>query len=160
KLIQSVVIQEMLHLELVCNISNALGYSPCFNPPVYDANKNIPFIHPKKKILPFRLRGYICKPGALNASTLKFFCAIELPHEKSSIVWEKQKTYHSIADMYAALEEGIKHLWNTFYVGDALNTKQKNSFGEYHNTNGRNHGFSQEVNSAETALKAIDAIVE
>ncbi|MBC8045416.1 MAG: hypothetical protein H7Y00_01330, partial [Fimbriimonadaceae bacterium] len=26
KLIQSVVIQGMLHLELVCNISNALGY--------------------------------------------------------------------------------------------------------------------------------------
>src|SRR5689334_7368265 len=81
KLIQSVVIQEMLHLEIVCNICNALGYAPCFHPPVYESDE-IPFIHPHHDFLPSPLHGYVCKPGALNEETLKLFCAIELPHER------------------------------------------------------------------------------
>jgi hypothetical protein len=32
QLIQSVVNQEMLHLQLVANIANSYGYSPVFNP--------------------------------------------------------------------------------------------------------------------------------
>lgn len=160
KLIQSVVIQEMLHLEIVCNISNALGYTPCFHPPQYDENKDIPFIHPKKEFLPSPLHGYVCKPGALNEETLKLFCAIELPHARIKKDWEEMKTYHSIADMYEALKEGITHLWKREYVGDEANKKQKNTFREYHNREGRSHGFSQVIDSLDAALKGIDAIVE
>ena len=160
KLILSVVIQEMLHLEIVSNLCNALGYAPCFHPPQYDETKSIPFIHPKKDVLPDHLHGYVCRPGALNEETLKLFCAIELPHPKNEIDWEKQQTYHCIADMYAALKEGIRHLWPQCYVGDAGNTKQKSTFREYHNREGRSHGFSQVINSLDTALKGIDAIVE
>src|SRR6185503_8396851 len=58
KLIFSVVVQEMLHVELVCNISNALGFSPKFLPPVYDEHKGIPFIHPAKDSLPPVLHDY------------------------------------------------------------------------------------------------------
>ncbi|CAN5649163.1 ferritin-like protein [soil metagenome] len=160
KLIQSVVIQEMLHLEIVCNICNALGYAPCFHPPQYDESKSIPFIHPKKEILPSSLHGYVCRPGGLNEETLKLFCAIELPHARSEINWDTQKYYHSIADMYTALKEGILNLWPTCFVGDAKNLKQKNTFREYHNKEGRGHGFSQAINNLESALKGIDAIVE
>ncbi|MFI5170867.1 MAG: ferritin-like domain-containing protein, partial [Chitinophagales bacterium] len=46
------------------------------------------------------------------------------------------------------------------YVGDAHNTKQKNTFEEYHRGHGRQHGFSQAIFSPETALKAIEAIIE
>jgi len=159
KLIQSVVIQEMLHLEIVCNICNALGYTPCFHPPRYDDSNDIPFIHPKKEFLPSPLHGYVCRPGALNEETLKLFCAIELPHAYTQINWEEQKTYHSIADMYAALKEGIQHLWHQHYAG-AQNKKQKNTFREYHNREGKSHGFSQVINSLEAAMKGIDAIVE
>src|SRR5437764_1312993 len=55
KLILSVVIQEMLHTELVCNIYNALGFSPRFSPPNYDEQKGIPFIHPTVDCLPAEL---------------------------------------------------------------------------------------------------------
>jgi hypothetical protein len=160
KLIFSVVVQEMLHLELVCNIANALGFSPKFTMPSYDEETGIPFIHPSYGNLPPNLQGYSVKPQALSEDSLRLFCAIELPHAKKEMVWEKQNTYHSIAELYEALKLGITHLWNDFYVGDAHNTKQKNTFNEYHNQEGRHHGFSQTVHSIETAMKAIDAIIE
>lgn len=160
KLIFSVVIQEMLHVEIVANLSNALGYSPKFKCPVYDESKGIPFIHPQHHLLPDNLRGYHVKPQGLNKESLQLFCAIELPHPKKEIVWEKESKYNSIAELYEALKAGVTALWNTCYVGDSYNTKQKNNFKEYHNQHGRQHGFSIIINSVETALKAIEAIVE
>ncbi len=160
KLILTVLIQEMLHLELVCNTCNALGYSPQFLPPNYDEQRGIPFIHPTKDCLPNDLQGYKVKPQALNVNSLRLFCAIELPHPKKEIMWEREKSYNSIADLYEALRIGISKLWEECYVGDEHNTKQKNTFYEYHNSNGRNHGFSQKVYSIDTAHKAIHAIIE
>ena len=160
KLIFSVVIQEMLHLELVCNLSNALGFSPKFRVPCYDEKIGIPFIHPDHGNLPRYLQGYSVQPQALNEESLRLFCAIELPHPKRDINWEKQHTFHSIAELYEALQISITHLWESCYIGDALNSKQKNSFQEYHNQGGKNHGFSQCVDSLPNAKKAIEAIVE
>src|SRR6185436_15945862 len=42
----------------------------------------------------------------------------------------------------------------------ASNTKQKSTFREYHNREGRSHGFSQEITSLDSAMKGIEAIVE
>jgi Ferritin-like len=160
KLIYSVVVQEMLHLELVSNISNALGFSPRFNLPVYDERKGIPFIHPTPDSLPPALRGYKVKPQALNENSLRLFCAIELPHPAKETIWENEKSYTCIAELYKAVALGISSLWDECYVGDKYNTRQKNIFKEYHNSHGRHHGFSITVHSAETACKAMDAIVE
>lgn len=160
KLIQSVVIQEMLHMEIVCNLCHALGYAPRFHAPKYNDEKSIPFIHPKKESQPVHLQEYMCRPGALGEQTLKLFCAIELPHEQKEIKWEEQKSYHSIAEMYAALRQGVKHLWHQCYVGAERNTKQKVSFKDYEGIHRGHHGFSQIVNSLESAMKAIEAIVE
>lgn len=160
KLVQSVVIQEMLHLEIVCNISHALGYAPRFHVPQYDAAKGIPFIHPAKDYLPEALQGYSVAPRALCTDALKLFCAIELPHPHGRINWEHTATYGSIADLYAALHTAIAQRWDDYFVGKAANTKQKNSFKEYQPVSGRHHGFSQVVHSKATALDAIAAIVE
>src|SRR5215203_2366112 len=142
----------MLHLEIVCNICNAMGYAPSFHPPHYDETKKIPFIHPTKDVLPEHLHGYVCRPGALNEETLKLFCAIELPHERKKMEWNEYSGYHSIADMYEALKEGIAHLWKECFVGEESNKKQKSTFREYHNKEGRSHGFSQEITSLESVL--------
>src|SRR6478736_301755 len=56
KLIFSVVIQEMLHAEILTNLSHALGYSPKFRFPAYDESKGIPFIHPPGHSLPDDLK--------------------------------------------------------------------------------------------------------
>ncbi|MEP6796464.1 MAG: ferritin-like domain-containing protein [Saprospiraceae bacterium] len=160
KLIFSVVVQEMLHIELVCNIANALGFSLTFSMPNYDEEKGIPFIHPLQESLPSFLHGYVVRPQALNEHSLRLFCAIELPHPRREMDFEQEQSYHSIADLYEALKMGISTLWNECFIGDDHNTKQKNTFTEYHNTHGKHHGFSQCVYSPETALKAIDAIIE
>jgi hypothetical protein len=160
KLLFSVVVQEMLHAEIVCNLSNALGYSPRFNHPVYDESKGIPFIHPPPDALPDGLRRYQVKPQALNKESLKLFCVIEMPHARGEIVWEHKNRYSSIAELYEALKIGVVALWDSCFVGESMNRRQKDSFREYHNERGKKHGFSIMINSVETALKAIEAIVE
>ena len=160
KLVQSVAIQEMLHLELICNISNALGHAPRFHPPRYREAHGIPFIHPRQDALPTHLHGYQCELGPLDESRLKLFCAIELPHAPRETRWEEERSYDSIAMMYAALVKGVALQWDASYVGAARNTRQKTSFKEYHERSGRHHGFSQAVHSLDDAMRAMDAIVE
>lgn len=160
KLILSVVVQEMLHLEIACNLSNALGHHPKFHCPHYGDLRSIPFIHPLKHSLPQHLQDYPVGLGPLDIERLKLFCVIEFPASTENIQWEKQKSYHSIAELYVALQQALPHLWDEYYVGDERNTKQKETFKEYHNTDGRSHGFSQSVNSLATALNAIEAVVE
>jgi hypothetical protein len=160
KLIESVVIQEMLHLEIACNLCNALGYSPQFSVPVYDNRHGIPFIHPHRNSLPDELHGYEIKPGALNENTLKLFCAIELPETRRHINWADDMMCESIAQLYDGLQIFVQHNWSKFYVGDKNNTRQKFSFKEYQSQSGRHHGFSQIITSAATAFKAIEAIIE
>jgi hypothetical protein len=158
KLIYSVVVQEMLHVELVCNLSNALGWSPQFHAPSYTGS--IPFIHPAQEYLPEILKGYTVEPQALNENSLRLFCAIELPHPKKELIYENEKSYNSIADLYEALKIGVAALWDECYIGHERNTKQKNSFREYPNMDRHHHGFSQPVTSPDTAIKAIEAIIE
>ncbi|HSN09312.1 MAG TPA: ferritin-like protein, partial [Hanamia sp.] len=160
RLIFSVVVQEMLHVELVCNLSNALGYAPRFKFPEYDVSKGIPFIHPPLNALPDILRGYQVKPQALNRESLQLFCAIELPHPKKETIWENESQYDSIAELYEAIKIGVASLWKTCYVGESKNLKQKNTFTEYQKGHGKKHGFSIIINSAKTAMQAIEAIIE
>lgn len=160
KLILSVVIQEMLHAEIVWNLSNALGFSPKFRCPAYDESKGIPFIHPPHHSVPDELKGYQVKPQALNKESLKLFCAIEMPHPRQEIIWEKQNRYNAQPELYEALRLGVDSLWDACYVGESNNRKQKSNFKEYHNQHGKEHGFSIIINSREDALKAIEAIIE
>jgi hypothetical protein len=160
KLIFSIAIQEMLHIELVSNLSNALGYSPKFTVPTFDESKGMPFIHPLQHLVPADVKGYHAKPQALNKESLKLFCAIELPHPKETIVWEHKNRYGSIAEVYEAIRQSVTAHWDAWYVGNAKNTKQKNIFGEYHNQNGKHHGFSITIDSLSTALTAIEAIID
>ena len=160
KLIFSVVIQEMLHAELVCNLSQALGYKPVFNFPTYDPAKGIPFIHPSDDMLPEIVKGYRVEPGPLDQDRLKLFCAIELPHPKSEIRWNEVQAYDSIAELYEAIRIGVSSSWDRYFVGAENNTRQKTTFNEYCNVEGRAHGFSIRIDSLKEALEAIEAIVE
>ncbi len=160
KLILSVVIQEMLHLELVMNLSNALGFTPVLGKPIYNVDKGIPFLHPEADHIPNEIKGYRAIPGPLSEETLKLFCAIELPAVASSKPWKEKAYYESIADLYAGLKEAVVHLWDTYYIGKEKNHFQKCSFNNYRTANHDELGFSQTVNSLDQALNVIEAIVE
>lgn len=159
KLILSVVIQEMLHLEIACNLCHALGYKPKLNAPDYSSSDSIPFIHPKKEHLPEQLRDYSIQIRELGEHSLKAFCVIELPQKAMNLDWEHKRSYESIAEMYLALREGINHFWESCYVGSENNNFQKSVFSEYA-TSHFHVGYSQTVNSLEDAHQAIESIIE
>lgn len=156
KLIESVVIEEMLHLQLACNICNALGYSPVINFPSYDEAEGIPFL---KETVPPAYQPYQVELGGLNLNQLKLFCVIELPEPAGTPDWSTQTKYNSIGELYQALEIAITNLWDQLYVGDANNTKQQANFTDYLAKFNKGDGFSQLVNTLDTALGAMEAIV-
>lgn len=156
KLLASIAAQEMLHLEIACNLCNALGYSPQFNKPVYSEANGIPFLKPHQ--LPNDISGFAVKPGALNENSIKLFCAIELPEQQTHRDWNDDETYDSIAHLYEALYIAVNHLWQKCFIGAGKNNKQKNSFNVQHHASGI--GVSQQVNSLEDAHAAIEAIIE
>ncbi|OQS43551.1 ferritin-like domain-containing protein [Chromobacterium haemolyticum] len=157
KLIESVVIQEMLHLELISNLCNALGYSPQYPFPTYEAAEGIPFLKPD---VPPKYAGYQVKLGPLDINQLKLFCVIELPEPPGKPDWNKQTRYNSIGELYQALEIAVPLQWKDLYVGAAANTKQQANFTDYTQKNQQGHGFSQTINTLDQALAAMQAIVK
>ena len=157
KLIESVVIEEMLHLQLISNVCNALGYSPQMNIPSYKQSEGIPFI---SREVPPPYSGYKVELGGLNKNQMQLFCVIELPQPRTTPNWSTQTKYNSIGELYQALEIAIKKQWSSLYVGDANNNKQQANFTDFINKHKAGDGFSQIVNSLETALTAMEAIVE
>lgn len=160
KLVYSVVVQEMLHAELVANLCLAMGFKPRFDFPEYDSSKGIPFIHPPASAIPKELAGYEVKPQALNEQALKLFCAIELPRPKREIDWNEESEYDSIAELYEAIRIGVEHHWDSCFVGAHVAETQKETFNEYCNTDEKQHGFSVVIQTLDDALNAIEAIVE
>ena len=114
KLLASVAVQEMLHLEIACNHCNALGYQPQFNVPVYDEQKGIPFL--KSAALPADICDYKVMPGALNENSIKLFCAIEIPEHTQHRTWIDDNTYDSIAHLYEAIYIAINLNWKKLFL--------------------------------------------
>ncbi len=110
RLIQSVVYQEMLHVELAANIANAFGLSPSFGEPVY-AGKNIPHLNfdldtpnPTTEFSP-----YSAEIGPFDIERLNAMCLIEYPEwdtEREPDPKPKIEQYGSIGEFYAAVSAG------------------------------------------------------
>jgi hypothetical protein len=156
KLILSVVIQEMLHLELVCNLSRAVGHNPTFRHPNYDDGDKIPFIHPSPIDLPEAIRDYRVKVGGLDKQQLKLFCAIEFPHKPRTTPWSERQQYDSIGEFYEALQGGLSALWDECFVPGPQVSPQFNGYTHEGNVH---VGFSQTITDIESAMSAIQAIV-
>lgn len=110
QLIQTVVNQEMLHLQCVANIANAYGYSPKINAPVY-RGKTIPHLDfdldkpdPVAKYSP-----YTAEIGPLDLPHINAMCLIEYPEWDSGSqpsLKQNVKEYANIGDFYKALLYG------------------------------------------------------
>ncbi len=154
KLIESVVIEEMLHLQLACNVCNAVGYSPKMNSPSYDEADGIPFL---KENVPDKYQGFQVELGGFNENQLKLFCVIELPEPTTTPDWATQTKYNSIGELYQALEIAVTNLWSSLYVGNT--DKQQANFTDYITKFKAGMGFNQIVSDLDTALGAMQAIV-
>jgi hypothetical protein len=112
--IQSVVNQEMLHVQLAANVSNAYGLSPKFSPPpVYGGE--IPHLNfrldkpdPREKFHP-----YSSEIGPLDELRINSMCLIEFPEDETHHPPDYHDTvteYGSIGEFYDAVEFGAKQL--------------------------------------------------
>jgi hypothetical protein len=110
QLLQSIVNQEMLHLQSIANISNAFGVSPIFDKPVY-SGRNIPHLDFKlDKPDPRPLyEPYSAEIGALDIERLNAMCLIEYPDYLSSNEPDMNpniSNYSNIGEFYLALQYG------------------------------------------------------
>ncbi|HYO49441.1 MAG TPA: ferritin-like protein [Chloroflexia bacterium] len=165
-LINSIVIQEMLHLELACNLALAFGMTPQFNQPVYSPQIGIPFHTPETQE---PVNGpYEVRLGPLDENAINLFLEVELPKDLSE---DKGKgttgpadTYDSIGEFYQALQEGVKELWQTCNKPDYYKC-QKLVFAEPNPVpnplpKGDYPSLDIKVTSYDEAVQAIATIVD
>jgi len=87
QLVQSIVNQEMLHLQLASNVANAYGRSPSFDAPAY-VGQEIPHLNfaidtpdPRPQFSP-----YSAEVGPLDIERVNAMCLIEYPE------WDTERT--------------------------------------------------------------------
>lgn len=118
--IQSVVNQEMLHVQLASNVANAYGLSPKFNAPVYDGtiphlNFKLDHPNPTRQFSP-----YSAMIGPLDAERINAMCLVEYPDWKG---WERPflrenvDEYPNIGTFYQAVAYGAEQLLGEIHGG-------------------------------------------
>lgn len=116
QLIQTVVHQEMLHLQLVANVANAFGHSPTFNAGTFPYQGTaIPHLdfaldpdNPAHMFTP-----YSAEIGPLDEERINAMCLIEYPEWKSGgkpTYRDDITEYGSIGEFYDAVEYGAAQL--------------------------------------------------
>ena len=142
-LIRSVVVEEMLHLQLACNVLNAIGGHPRVTGSSAPSYPNpIPHIEPT----------YYIALGPASLPQMMGFLTIETPSYSNLMPSKTQKgpaaSYHSIGEFYNAVANGICCLGNDIFTGSP--SLQVTSYG----TN------DVVVTDADSALKAIHVITD
>src|SRR4051794_40575720 len=116
QLIQSVVHQEMLHMQLVANVANAYGYSPGFGASTFlYEGTTIPHLdfaldpdNPTKLFTP-----YSAEIGPLDAPRINGMCLVEYPEWDTGgkpTYRDNVTEYGSIGEFYDAVEYGARQL--------------------------------------------------
>lgn len=115
QLIQSVVNQEMLHLQLVANVANAYGKPPGIGPDMFAYEGNIPHLdfaldpdNPTKIFTP-----YSAEIGPLDEARVNGMCLVEYPEWQTGgkpVFRDTLREYGSIGEFYDAVEYGARLL--------------------------------------------------
>ncbi len=153
--IYSIVVQEMLHLELASNLFNALfagkGHSPKFTgewAPSY--TQFPPWIG---VTLPVQL-------GPVNEAQMALMAAVETPEPTVDLPTNgPQSVYDSIGQFYKAIEQGVDQLWDSLY-DPAAEHRQKNEFDNPTYPGDDYTGFSATIGGdSATARKQADQVI-
>lgn len=133
QLIQTVVNQEMLHVQLAANIANAFGLSPSFKAPVYAGTKipHLNFALDRPNVID-EYQPYSAEIGPLDAERINAMCLIEVPEWETGNKPDLHDTvveYGSIGAFYDAVRYGATLLKGHIRGG----VNQVEHFGAFYN---------------------------
>jgi Ferritin-like len=143
--IEDVVMEEMLHLTLVCNLLNAVGGAPKLVPP--DAP---PPTYPG--YLPHSDDAFLVNLLPFSPQALETFRSIERPEPDAAP--PEHDRYHTIAQFYAAVRDELAALAARRHIFTGERARQVD--GSYYYGGG---GTAFPVIDLESANKALDLIV-
>lgn len=152
EVIQSVVLEEMLHMALAANVLNAIGGVPSTGP-VGDGPSPVP-VYPTK--VPFIDRIPEIHLQRFSPAALDEFLAIEYPND-TSVSSASEEQYGSIGAFYEAIEAGLKAHCPPSVFEAAKTTRAGCQLGSDQYYGGA--GSLIEVTDLESALEAIEEIV-
>jgi len=154
--VQSVVNQEMLHVQLAANIANAYGMSPTFAAPVYEGKK-IPHLDfklddpdPVRRFSPFS-----AEIGPMDQERINAMCLIEYPEWKSPEPPDLSDTvteYPNIGAFYRAIAFGATQLTEDLNGG----VNQVDLFSAYY----RNLPSLTVTDRGEAGLNQVDLLIQ
>ncbi len=147
--IRSVVVEEMLHMSLACNVMNAVGGCPAIDKPEFVAQYPTYLPHSSNE---FKVHLRKFSPAAITT-----FMEIEQPSAPDSP--PEPHNYHSIGQFYKGIQEGLEFLVNrdgekaifTGHNGDFRQVAPHYYYGG---------GELIEVSDLTTAKMAMEIIVE
>lgn len=152
EVIQSVVLEEMLHMALAANVLNGIGGVPSTRP-VGDGPSPVP-VYPTK--VPFIERIPEIHLQRFSPAALDEFLAIEYPNDTSARSANEEQ-YNSIGAFYEAIEAGLKEHCPPAVFEAARTARAGCQLGPDQYYGGA--GSLIEVIDLESALRAIDEIV-
>ena len=142
RLIRSVVVEEMLHLQLACNLLTSIGGRPMLTGTAAPQYPNpIPHIAP----------AYYIKLAAASVSQVKTFVAIETPtysRPNPQPSYGPAPSYATIGEFYGSVRNGFRCLGESIFTGDR--TLQVTSYGSN----------DVVVTNVVSAVRAIDVITD
>lgn len=155
--IRSVVIEEMLHLNLVCNMINAIGYKPNLIYPNPD-NPKQPITYPT--YIPHHAAHgpFIVLMAASTALMQNTFMAIEQPAAPETP--PEENDFETIGQLYAAIQIGFRNCVKKY--GDGPDGLFANDTGYQHTKYyfGSSGGRAIKIKDLATALRACNEIVK
>ncbi len=149
EVIESVFIEEMLHMTLAANVLNAVGGTPQIDKP--------DFIPEYPAFLPHSNRAFSVPLLKFSPEAINVFLKIEKPEGHGAM--PEDDNYHTIGQFYESIEMGLRYLCETLgetavFTGDP--NHQVRSDSTYYGGSG--HIIA--VENLETALAALEEIIE
>jgi len=147
-IIQSVFMEEMLHITLLANILNAVGGTPRID------QKNILATYPA--YLPHSSKAFQVPLAKFSKDLIKIFMQVEKPESHHALPEDDQ--FHTLGQFYESIGEGLMHLCTTLgesavFTGDpARQITDKLYYG--------GSGRIISVTELRSALQAIEEIKE
>lgn len=143
EIIQSVVMEEMLHMTLSCNVLNALGGTPVIDKPSFIPSYPGPLPGGVESELSVKLAPF-------STDQLETFLVIEQPEDPLVFKAAAATDVLTIGEFYAAIATGIKAQGDGAFVKPA----------PHHQVGPEMMDDSVVVTDVDSALRAIDVIVE